>query len=153
MRRIPSTEEINMWRNDCTEMDFIWVYGLKIKKAEKILVSLFCKVVVGPWGYVPLLQHSKGLHALITTEQLWTFQERPCVLVEIFSSNHIFVVSYLLVIFPYRNSVMAGNFTPIVHSYTANQKIPSIRFPRHSFTLLINKYLYFVHPLVLKVST
>jgi len=41
VRCIPSTEETDMWRNDCTKMDFMWVYGLKIKKAEKILVSLF----------------------------------------------------------------------------------------------------------------
>jgi len=51
-------------------MDFMWVRGLKINKAEKILVSLFCRVGAGPWGYVPSLQHNKGLHALITTEQL-----------------------------------------------------------------------------------
>lgn len=153
MNCIPSTEETYMWRNNCTKMDFMWVYGLKIKKVENILVSLFCKVGVGPWGYVPSLQHNKGLHALITTEQLWTFQERPCVLVEIFSSNHTFVLSYLPVIFPYSNSILARNFTPIVYRYTANQKIRSLRFPRHSFTLLINKHLDFIHPLALKINT
>jgi len=74
-------------------------------------------------------------------------------LVEIFSSNHIFVLSYLPVIFPYSNSVMAGNFTHIVYRYTANQKITSVRFPRQFFTLPINNYLDFVHSLVLKINT
>lgn len=75
------------------KIDFMWVSGLNIKTAEKFSSVLFCRAGTGRWVDLPAWQHNKGLHALLTAEELSTFQERPCVLVEIFSSNHIFALS------------------------------------------------------------